>query len=362
MTTTISSWRQPLSRRSVLAGLSTAAGTAVLPRHSLAADELNVLVWCDHADAKLIQPFEQAHGVKVNVKTYEGTGTGLSIIEQSQPGDWDVFMVDATDVPRIVEKGIFMELPDATAPWSDMFDALRQSPFAHLNGKLYAVPEKFGYYGVCFNKNKVDTADARRGDIIWNDKYKGRIAVYDYYFPLIQMIGLENGWKPAEIDKEKLGKIRERLLAAKPNIKVIGDIVSVQNALVTGGVDVIYGGAEFTVSNLIPANPQLDWVIADSSGLIWTQGLTVLKASNRKDLALDFVKWVMSPKGQGLLATSDCYWGMPTNSKAELDDTQKKILRWDEQPAYLKNSVFSQLPASDIDAQMLDVWTEFLQS
>jgi len=356
------SWRQPLSRRSVLAGLSAVAGATVLPRRGHAADQLNVLVWCDHADAKLIEPFEAAHGVKVNVKTYEGTGTGLSIIEQSQPGDWDIFMVDATDVPRIVEKGIFMELPDETAPWSDMFDTLRQSPFARINGKLYAVPEKFGYYGVCFNKTKVDAADARRGDILWNEKYKGRIAVYDYYFPLIQMIGLQNGWQPAEIDADKLGKIRERLLAAKPNVKLVGDIVSVQNALVTGDADVIYGGAEFAVSNLIPANPQLDWVIADTSGLIWTQGLTVLKGSSHQDLALEFVKWVMSPKGQGLLATSDCYWGMPTNSQAELDGTQKQILRWDQQPAYLKNSVFSQLPASDIDAQMLDVWTEFLQS
>ncbi|MGE0005579.1 MAG: extracellular solute-binding protein [Parvibaculaceae bacterium] len=351
-----------LSRRTILAGLAAAAGTTVLPRSGRAADELNILVWCDHADAKLIKPFEEAHGVKVNVKTYEGTGTGLSIIEQSQPGDWDVFMVDATDVPRIVEKGIFMELPDDAAPWDDMFEALRQSPFARVNGKLYAVPEKFGYYGVCFNKNNVDAADARRGDIAWNEKYKGRIAVYDYYFPLIQMIALANGWKPAEIDAGRLAEIRKRLLAAKPNIKLIGDIVSVQNALVTGDVDVIFGGAEFTVSNLIPANPQLDWVIADSGGLIWTQGLTVLDTSSRKDLALEFVRWVMSPKGQGLLATSDCYWGMPTNSKAELDDTQKKILRWDEQPAYLKESVFSQLPASNVDAQMLDVWTEFLQS
>jgi hypothetical protein len=53
---------------------------------------------------------------------------------------------------------------------------------------------------------------------------------------------------------------------------------------------------------------------------------------------------------------------MPTNSKAELDATQKSILRWDQQPAYLKNSVFSQQPASDLDAKMLEVWTEFQQS
>lgn len=350
------------SRRAVLTGLAAGAGALMLPRYARAAGELNVLAWCDHADARLVKHFEEAHGVKVNVKTYEGTGTGLSIIEQSRPGDWDIFMVDATDVPRIAEGGLFMELPEQTAPWSDMFPQMRDAPFARVKGKLYAIPEKFGYYGACFNKKSVSVDDAKRGDILWNEKYKGRIAVYDYYFPVIQLIALGKGWKPADLDSDKLETVRKLLLEAKPNVKLIGDIPSVQNALVTGNVDVIYGGAEFTVSNLIPDNPQLDWVIFDTGGLIWTQGLTVLEKSQRKDLALEFIKWVMSPKGQGLLATSDCYWGMPTNSKAELDEAQKVTLRWDQQPAYLANSVFSQQPSQDLDAQMLDIWTEFQQS
>ena len=33
-----------------------------------AADELNALVWCDHSDPNLLKPFEDANGVKVNVK------------------------------------------------------------------------------------------------------------------------------------------------------------------------------------------------------------------------------------------------------------------------------------------------------
>lgn len=351
-----------MSRRSFLAGSAAVAGALASPRMARATNELNVLAWCDHTDTRLLEPFEKAHGVKVNVKAYEGTGTGLSLIEQSQAGDWDVFMVDATDVPRIAGNGLFMELPQDAAPWDDMFEQLRNSPFAHVNGKLYAVPEKFGYYGVCFNKEKVDIADAKRGDILWNDKYKGRIAVYDYYFPLIQMIAIGNGWKPTELDEDKLETIRAKLIEGKANTKLIGDIVSVQNALVSGNVDVIFGGAEFTVSNLISANPRLDWVIQDTGGLIWTQGLTVLASSKRQDLAVEFIKWIMSPKGQGLLATSDCYWAMPANSKAEVEGAQKKVLRWDEQPAYLKSSVFSQLPAGDLDARMLEVWTEFQQS
>ena len=69
------------------------------------AQELNALVWCDHADPALIEPFEQKFGVKVNLKEYEGTAAGLAILDQSQPGDWDVLVIDAVDVNRAVEAG-----------------------------------------------------------------------------------------------------------------------------------------------------------------------------------------------------------------------------------------------------------------
>ena len=53
-----------LTRRSVLiGGAQLLAATAILPRFANAAEELNILVWCDHADTKLIGPFEASHGV-----------------------------------------------------------------------------------------------------------------------------------------------------------------------------------------------------------------------------------------------------------------------------------------------------------
>lgn len=347
--------------------LGTAAATAAVAgtafsRQAKAADDVNLLVWCDHADAKLIDPFAAAHGVNVNVKTFEGTGTALSILEQSQPGDWDVLVVDAPDVPRVAEQGILAALPEDAVPWADYFPAMRDAPYAHVDGTLYAAPEKFGYYGFCYNKDNVDPADAASGEIGWMDKYSGRIGVYDYYFPIIQMIGMQMGWKPEEIDSDKLAQIREKLLAMKPNVKMVGDIVSVQNALVTGDVDIIYGGAEFAVSNLIPSNPNLDWVISDKGGLIWNQGLCIIESSENKEMGVEFMKWTLSPEGQGLLATSDCYWAMPANSKAIVSDDVKKILRWDQQDEYLSKSVVSSIPDADMDAEMLDLWTEFLQS
>ena len=361
------SFTKKLRQRIQWASVSLASALAVamvgmMPTQAIGADDLNVLVWCDHADDKLIKPFEEAHNVNVNVKTYEGTGTALSIIEQSNPGDWDVLVVDAPDAPVVASLGLLEAYDDADLPLDDLFPQLTQAGFNYVDGKRYTVPEKFGYYGVVYNKNKVDPEDMKTAQVMWNEKYKGRVAVYDYYFPAMQLIAISMGIAPDNITMDDLPQIREKLLQMRSNVKMIGDIVSVQNALVNGDVDIIVNGAEFAVSNLMPSLPHLDWTIFEEGGLIWIQGLSIMKDSKQKDLALEFVKYVVSPEGQSRLATSDCYWAMPANSKTALAEDEKGILRWDEQAGFLARSVPSTISQPDIDAEMLDMWTEFLQN
>ena len=355
--------QRKVSRRSFVTGAAgIAAATIVMPKVGRAAGDLNVLVWCDHADEKLLAPFEAKHNVKVNVKIYEGTGTALSIIEQSAPGDWDVLVVDAPDTPTVARMGLLEPMDDSKLPLGDLFKPLISASFNKVDGVRYGVPEKFGYYGVAYNKAKVDAANMRSAQVMWNSKYKGRVAVYDYYFPTMQLIAISMGIHPDDITMDILPSIREKLLAMKPNIKMVGDIVSVQNALVNGDVDLIINGAEFVVSGLMPTMPQLDWTIFDEGGLMWIQGLSIFKDSTKKDLAFDFINYILSPKGQGTLATSECYWAMPANKNAILNDAERAILRWDEQAAFLDRSVPSTISQPDIDAEMLDIWTEFLQS
>jgi spermidine/putrescine transport system substrate-binding protein len=356
-----------MGRRQALGvGLSFAALFALggaMSGQVKAAEELNALVWCDHTDPALIQPFEEKHGVKVNLKEYEGTGSALAIIEQSQPGDWDVFVVDGVDVPRVIEAGLLAELPADQLPIGDVFEQVQMLDVTVKDGKTYAIMEKFGYNVISYNKAKVDPADMRDLAILWSDKYKGRIAVYDYYIPLMDLVALKMGMKPADIAADTLSTMKEELFALKDNSVMVGEVVSSTTALATGEADILIGGGEWAVAVLVSENPDLDWVLPDQGGILWSQSLAVFKDSQKQDLALEFVKYIMSPEGQARLATSSCFWGMPANAKAGavLSDDQKKALRWDEQGEFLAKSHRYFIPDADLDAKMLDVWTEFLQ-
>ncbi|CAB1061136.1 ABC transporter, substrate-binding protein (cluster 1, maltose/g3p/polyamine/iron) [Olavius sp. associated proteobacterium Delta 1] len=328
---------------------------------ALAAEELNVLTWCDHTDPRLLQAFEKKHKVRINMKEYDGTGVALALLEQSQPGDWDVFVVDSIDVKRVVNLGLLAPLNRKDFPWNDIFPEVRTPELNSVGGIFYAMPEKFGYNTIAYNNKKVDPADMRDAAVLWNPKYKGRIAVYDYYIPVIEMVAIGLGIKPTELNKSHLPAIKEKLFKMKELSALVGDVVQVQTALATGEVDIIAGGGEFAVSVLHNENPALDWVLPNQGGVRWQQAIGVFAASKKKDLAVEFLQYILSPEGQGRLATSSCYWAMPANSKAALTPEQKKILRWDEQPKFLANSYFYLQPDEAFDKAMLDVWTEFLQ-
>lgn len=353
-----------ITRRDALrtGAAALAVGAGLSSRTRAAEQELNILVWCDHTDAALLEPFEQAHNCRINVKDYQETGAALAVLEQSQPGDWDVFVVDSVDVRRVAEQGLLAPLDGVSLPWDTIFPQLHAPELHKVGDKTYAVPEKFGYNSIAFDKSKVDEADVRRADIMWNPKYKGRIAVYDYYIPAMEMVALGMGIRPDQMAVEKLPAIRDKLLEIKQLAAVIGDVPTVQNALVTGSADIIIAGGEFVVAGLAEENPNLDWVLPDSGGIRWMQAIGVFADSKKSDLAAEFVKYIVSPDGQGRLATASCYWAMPTNSQAALNDQQKQRLRWSEQPGFIENSYPYFIPDLALDKAMLEVWTEFLQA
>jgi spermidine/putrescine transport system substrate-binding protein len=340
-----------------------ALSTVAAPAPVFAQEELNALVWCDHTDPALLEPFEKANDVKVNVKVYEGTGAGLSILDQSQPGDWDVLVIDGVDVHRAIDLDLLAEIPADKLPTADIFPEVRMEANNTKDGKTYAVTEKFGYNTISYDKTKVDPKDMQDLSVIWSDKYKGRIALYDYYLPMIGLVGLGLGKKTSELTEADMPAIKEKLAAMRAMSKQVSDVVSSQTALATGEVDILVGGGEWITAVLNADKPSLDWTIPEQGAVRWAQSIGVMKDSTKQDLALKFVQYILSPEGQARLATSSCYWAMPANAKAGefLNDQQKSALRFNEQAEYLKKTQLYPIPSAELDQQFQDAWTEMLQ-
>lgn len=349
---------------SKISGVSFAAMLmlSALPANSSFAADLNALVWCDHSDPNLLKPFEDANGIKVNVKEFEGTGAGLALVDQSKPGDWDVMVIDSIDIHRGVEKKLFEPLPEDKLPMADLFPEVKMDSSTVIDGKRYGITEKFGYNTIGFNKTKVDPADMNSLAALTSDKYKGRIAIYDYYLPVIGMAAMSIGKKTSELTEADLPAIKEVLAKMKANAKAVTDVASSQTALATGEADILVGGGEWVTAGIAKDKPELDFSIPKEGAVLWSQSLAMFKDSANKEMALKFIQYVMSPEGQARLATSSCYWGMPSNTKAALNDDQKKILRFAEQPDFLKRAQAYPALNEALDKKMQDLWTEMIQA
>ncbi|WP_295313394.1 spermidine/putrescine ABC transporter substrate-binding protein [Roseobacter sp.] len=341
-------------------------GTTVLGLSAAAAaaeGELNALVWCDHTDPGLIEPFEEEFGVKVNLREYEGTGAALALLEQSRPGDWDVLVIDGIDVFRAVDAGLLAPLPAEDLPTADFFPEVVMADNNVVDGVTYAVTEKFGYNTISYNSEKVDPADMESLATVWSDKYKGRISIYDYYLPVMGLAAIANGIDTAGIDSGSLETIGGTLSTLRGQAASVAGVVAAQTALATGEVDIVVGGGEWLTAVLAEEQPELTWTIPKEGAVRWAQSIGVLEASENKDMAMEFVKYITGPEGQARLATSSCFWGMPANAKAgeHLSDDQKAVLRWDSQTDYLARTQLYPAPDTDLDIEMQDLWLDTLQ-
>ena len=272
-------------------------------------------------------------------------------------------IIDGVDVPALAKDGVLASLPEDALPIADIWPQVLLEENHKIDGKWYGMTELFGYNTIAYNKDKVDPADMLDMTSMWSGKYKDRIAVYDWHTPMIGLVAMGLGKKTAELTEADLPEIKETLFELKNNASQFTDVVASQTALATGEVDILFGGGEWLTGVLSQEMPNLDWVLPEQGGLMWSQSVAMLADSANPDMALKFMQYILSPEGQARLATSSCYWAMPANMKTgpALNDQQKAALRWDQQKEYLDNSQLYPSVSAELNEQMEDLWTEMLQ-
>jgi spermidine/putrescine transport system substrate-binding protein len=344
-------------------------GAAILAMCSLlaaapaqAAGSLNLIGWCDHTDPALLAPFEKANNVTVNIKTIESTGMAFAILDQSKPGDWDLFAIDGIDVRKMIDKGLAAPIDDVALPLADLAPETMLERYTMRDGKRYAITEKYGTNSFSFNSAKIDPAALTKLAAMWDPKFKGRIAITDYYMPVIGMAAVALGKRTDQLIEADMPAIRELVLKVRANAKSVADVAAGTTLLATGDIDLLVGGGEWVSAGLAKENPAIDFAIPADGALVWTQAIGMFKDSPNQELAKKFIAYVMSAEAQSKLATSSCFWGVPTNRKAQLDDQARRLLHFDRQAEYLKRLQFYPVPDESLDKKMQDLWTEVLQS
>lgn len=365
-----------ISRRSFIragAALGFGASAAASLGPVTAADDqvLNLLSWPGHAGPEVVGAFEKKYNVKVQAKEYTGGEEMLALLQSSPPGTFDVVLTDAEYVTMLAQAGKIDALDPVQYPLNDFWPQFQKFPTHWKDGKLYSLMNSFGYLGLVYNNTKLSAEEAKSYKILWDKKVAKKVGMYDWYLPNMSCLSMYDGNKPpSNLDKAQFQKLSQSLLSLSPQMSGIGPWSSVFSSLTNGEAWVMPGVGAWAAILLQKNGVPITASIPDEGAVQWTESLSIVSSSRKKDLAVKFLQYRASPEGQVQTATKSSYVAsMPNKAAWELlNKTDPKMADLLEHRLDTRNVMteitegkiqIRGLPVQQSIEEWTDVWTRF---
>jgi len=214
-----------------------------------------------------------------------------------------------------------------------------------MDGKMYGVPFVWGPNPLIYDTTYFPDPPQSWSDL-WDPKLKKKISVWDELstvYMAAQVLGYDN--PPSQLynlSDEQLEKVKAKLLELKPNIRKIwttgGELTNLfQNHEVVAAM-----GWPLMTNQLRAGNYPIGETIPKENTTGWIDHLMITAASDKKELATEFLEYMTQAPTQKLVSDVTKY--TPANPKAAqyMTDEQKKAVHLDDLDEYQKHIYFWQ--------------------
>jgi spermidine/putrescine-binding protein len=348
-----------MTRRSLL--LCTALLAVTLGACRAKTERLSLLVWEGYADPSFLQPFEQTHHCKV-AAAYMGSSDELvAKLRGGSASNYDVISPSSDVATSIVRAGLAAPLDLSKIPtYTQLSPRLRDSPLVKANGQTYGVPFVWGPNPLLYDT----TAFQQPPDswsILWDPKFKGKISLWDELssvYMAAQVLGYDKP-DPSQLYNlrdAQLEAVKKKLIELKPNIRKYwstgGELTNLfQNHEVMAAM-----GWPLTTNELRKLNFPIGETIPKENTTGWIDHLMVTAASPRKELAQQFLEYMVEAKTQKLVTDVTRYTPANPATSQLLTPEERKSLHLDDPDEYMKRIYFWQdVPRR---AKYNEIWNE----
>jgi spermidine/putrescine-binding protein len=148
-----------------------------------------------------------------------------------------------------------------------------------IDGKQYMIPWDWGYACILYRTDKVDPADATGWELFWNEKYKGRIAMWDGAQSNFEVAALKLGFP--EMDNQTSDQVeqsKQALIEQKPLNKFYwkSEYSDMQPAFKAGDIWITYSWQDAYV-NMKAAGLPVEFMQPSQGKLGWMCGFMLGK-------------------------------------------------------------------------------------
>ena len=322
---------------------------------------LGLLVWEGYADESAVHDFEQSHHCKIS-PSYMGSSDELvAKLRGGSASNYDVISPSSDVATSIARTGLAAPLDLSKLPsYSQLSSKLRDLPLAKANGQVYGVPFMWGPNPLLYDT----TVFAKAPDswtIFWDPKYKGKISVWDDLSTLYmaaQILGYDKP-DPAllyNLTDEQLAAVKKKLLELKPNIRKIWSTGGELTNLFENHEIVLAMGWPLNTNDLRKAHFPIGETIPKENTTGWIDHLMITAASAHKELAHDFLEYMIEAKTQKRVTDRTHYTPANPGAAQFLTPDEIKSLHLDNPDAYMQRIYFWQ----DVGrrAKYNEIWNE----
>ncbi|MGH9431904.1 MAG: ABC transporter substrate-binding protein, partial [Terriglobia bacterium] len=280
---------------------------------------LSLLVWEGYADPSFVHIFEVSHHCKV-VASYMGSSDELvAKLRGGSASNYDVISPSSDVATMIAASGLAAPLDLSRLPsYRELSPKLTSLRLVHVNGKVYGVPFMWGPNPLLYDKT-VFPEPPESWSILWNPKYRGKVSVWDdlsTVYMAAQVLGYDHPNPDAlyNLSDEQLEKVKQKLLELKPNIRKIWSTGGELTNLFENHEIVLAMGWPLNTNQLRQAGFPIGETIPKENTTGWIDHLMITAASERKNLAYQFLEYMIEPKTQKMVTDVTLY--VPANPLA----------------------------------------------
>ena len=248
----------------------------------------------DDGSLDVIAAFEEAYpNIRVQYSTYDSNEIMYSKLAN---GGITVDVIIPSDymIGRMVQEGMLEELNFGNIPnYQYIDDAFKNTSYDPEN--KYSVPYTWGTVGIIYNTKYVDEADVTGWELLWNEKYAGKILMFDNSRDAFGIAECLLGYDVNTTDETELQACAAKLAEQKPVVQQyvmdqIFDAMENEEAWIAP----YYAGDYLT---MVEENPDLAFYRPTAQGYnMFIDAMCIPTCCQEKEAAETFINFLCSPE------------------------------------------------------------------
>ena len=245
-----------------------------------------------------------------NEELYSKLSTGGVTVDLIIPSDYMV--------ARMIDEDMLLELDFDNIPnYANVDEKFKNTAFDPEN--KFSVPYTWGTGGIIYNSTYVDEADVTGWELLWNEKYAGKILMFDNSRDAFGVTQYLLGYDVNTTDKAELRACADKLAQQRPILQqYVSDQIYSTMENEEAWIGVYYAGDCMV---MMDNNEDLRFYLPEDQGFnLFIASMCIPKCCQEKEAAELFINFMCDPEISGANMDYICYGSPIVGAREYMDE------------------------------------------